>query len=123
MCTSLSSNWTTHDVVVYYKRAADKLGEVEKLAELTGTDIDTIIEILKDAGVFKGRVHICGRCGHEFPSIYKKIKNPLCPDCRDICKEIAEKEWKLKRNIARIASLAIESQRLREEIDEMKEVK
>lgn len=123
MCISLSGNWITHDVVVYYKQAPNKIEEVEKLAELTGTDIDTIIEILKDAGVFKGKVHICGRCGHEFPSIYKKIKNPLCPDCRGICKEIANKEWKLKRNIARIASLAVESQRLREEIDGMKEDK
>ena len=123
MSMSLSDNWTKHDIVVYYKQAANKIEEVEKLAELTASDVETILEILKDAGVYKGKYHVCGRCGQEFPSIYKKLRSPLCPECRKVGREIAEKEWKLKKNIAKIAKLALESEQLRAEIDGMKEVK
>ena len=120
MSMQLLGNWTEHDVVVYYKGAANKIEEIENLADLTGTNIDTIIDILSNAGVFKGKYHICGRCGHEFPSIYKKMKNPLCPDCREVGYQLARKEWKLKQNIARMAKIELENAKLRKEIEEMK---
>ena len=116
---SLTDNWTKHDVIVYYKGAKNKIEEVDVLAQLTGSDVDTILEILKDAGVYKGAYHICASCGQQFPSIYKKMKNPLCPKCRKVGNEIAKLEWKLKRNIAKMEQLARENGKLRKEIEEI----
>ena len=44
----ISLTWTNEEIVRSFKQAKDKVKQVEILADLTSTDIDTILVILKD---------------------------------------------------------------------------
>lgn len=60
---------STHDIVVSYKQSANKQEQIEILADLTASDAETIIEVLKDAGVFNPNdlsFRTCKRCGEKF---------------------------------------------------------
>lgn len=114
---SLTDNWTTHDVVVYYKNARNKIDEIEKLAELIASDEETIIQILVDAGAFKGTFRKCNHCDNMFPAIKKTTV--LCPECRAIREKITRKKWKIKKNLVAIESYSRANAKLRQEIDEM----
>ena len=84
------TNYDSAEIVRSYKQAADKTEQVIILAELTCSDIDTIIEILKDAGaIHQGdiRKRICCRCGKEYiTATYKGV--PVCEDCQEQNREI-----------------------------------
>jgi hypothetical protein len=43
------SNWTKEDIVYSYRTAKNKEEQIEILAELTASDIDTVLMVLVDA--------------------------------------------------------------------------
>lgn len=45
--------WNEHDIALYYLLAKDKEWAVELLALSTNSDKETIVEVLKDAGVIE----------------------------------------------------------------------
>lgn len=68
------------DVVYMYSHARDKHEEISILAELTASDIETIIEVLKEAEQpIEGKFIKCKSCGFLMPG---ESKSPLCPKCR-----------------------------------------
>lgn len=68
------------DVVYMYSHARDKHEEISILAELTASDIETIIEVLKEAEQpIEGKYIKCKSCGFLMPG---ESKSPLCPKCR-----------------------------------------
>lgn len=117
------------EIIRSYKQADNKVAQVIILAQLTATDADTIITILKNAGVLNlkdMKRRICCRCGCEYPAPNRKGL-PVCPDCRDLNIKILDLERKIKRNNAKIAEhnrnigkLMRSSSVMREKIDEMK---
>lgn len=116
------------EIVRSYKQADNKLAQVIILSELSATDTDTIIQILKEAGVLNlkdMKKRICCRCGCEYPAPNKKGL-PVCPDCRDLNIKILDLERRIKRNNAKIAEhnrnigkLMVNSTALREQIKEL----
>ena len=48
--TVFMSKWSRAEIIAYYKAARDKRRMIVILAQLTGGDTETIVEILKDAG-------------------------------------------------------------------------
>ena len=115
--------WTKHDVVVYYKKAKNKAEEVGILAQLTDSDEETIIAILEEAGVWEGAYKICSMCGKDFPFNYKRGKHILCPQCKEKETKIQQLEMKITRNMIHIEHLARENAKMRQTINELKEVK
>lgn len=68
----------TDMIVSLYLRAKDKDEEIEILKELTASDYETIVEILKDAGVYKQKgIKKCIICGRMFRS-----RPDTCERCR-----------------------------------------
>lgn len=123
------TNYDSAEIVRSYKQAEDKTEQVIILAELTCSDIDTIIEILKDAGaIHQGdiRKRICCRCGKEYiTATYKGV--PVCEDCQEQNREIRKLEYRLKRLVAQmqeetrnLGKLKAQSEKLREKIEAMK---
>lgn len=116
------------EIVRSYKQADNKLAQVIILSELSATDTDTIIQILKEAGVLNlkdMKKRICCRCGCEYPAPNKKGL-PVCPDCRDLNIKILDLERRIKRNNAKIAEhnrnigkLMVNSTALRNQIKEL----
>ena len=116
------------EIIRSYKQADNKLAQVIILSELSATDTDTIIQILKGAGVLNlkdMKKRICCRCGCEYPAPNKKGL-PVCPDCRDLNIKILDLERRIKRNNAKIAEhnrnigkLMVNSTALRNQIKEL----
>lgn len=69
------------DIISLYVTAGDKDKEIFVLAQLTYSDAETIIEILKDLGIYEQR-HIkqCPRCKRMF--IQKKGSKRLPAICK-----------------------------------------
>lgn len=121
---------TDYDITYLYRHAVNKVEQVSILAQLTGSDEDTIIQILKNEGVLDERAsrhRICCRCGKEY-RVSSKRGLPVCPQCRDVNVKIKEIEHDIRRNNARIAEhirnmgkLTATNERLRKEIEELKE--
>ena len=120
----------TEEVVRSYKQALNKTEQVLILAELTLSDTDTILEILRDAGVLKQyevKKRICARCGREF--VTRRDRGVMvCDHCAETKHEIAILEQKIKRNVAHIANklreigdIAERNKKIRREIDKLKE--
>lgn len=68
-----------------YRQAPNKAEEIEILAQLTASDHETIIEVLKDLGVFKAEdiknnIRVCTRCNKAYITANKKGK-AVCPEC------------------------------------------
>lgn len=115
--TSLSDGWDKQQIIISYKKAKHKVEQIGILAELTATDEETIVQILMDAGEFKGTFRKCNNCGCMFPSVKKGTK--WCPECRDMRDMISRKKWRLKKNLVQIESYTRINAKLRQEIDEM----
>lgn len=126
------TNYDSAEIVRSYKQAADKTEQVIILAELTCSDIDTIIEILKDAGAINQgdiRKRICCRCGKEYiTATYKGVS--VCEDCQELNREISKAQYRLKKIIAQmqdktreLGRLKAQSDKLREKINNLKGVK
>lgn len=50
------TNLSTDMIISLYLRAKDRVKEISILAQLTASDVDTIKEVLKDAGVYGGEL-------------------------------------------------------------------
>jgi hypothetical protein len=123
------TNYSREEIVRSYLHSQNKTEQIFILAELTLSDTDTIIEVLKDAGVLQIRdIHkrICCRCGREY--ITPTFKGtPVCNRCQGIQKEIKKQEYALKRMTAqmqdhtrKIGELKVQSEKIRERIQELK---
>lgn len=68
------------DICYLYKTAKDKDNEVFILAQLTCSDADTIIEILKDEEVYEEQqIQRCIKC----KELYIEVgRGHICPSCR-----------------------------------------
>ena len=65
-------------IVSLYIRSGYEDEQIEKLKELTASDYETIVEILKDAGVYKQKgIKKCIICGRMFRS-----RPDTCERCR-----------------------------------------
>ena len=51
--TVFMSKWSRAEIIAYYKAARDKRRMIKILAQLTGSDTETIVEVLKDAEELK----------------------------------------------------------------------
>lgn len=71
---------TGPEIVTLYKMAKDKDEQIFILAELTASDADTIIEVLKDFGEYKEmNIQRCFNC-HELYIAYNRCR--VCQDCK-----------------------------------------
>jgi predicted Zn-ribbon and HTH transcriptional regulator len=122
---------TDKEIAYSYRHAVNKIEQVQILSELTLKTVDEIIEILKREGALDPRDirhRICCRCGREYEAI--RVQGiAVCPTCQNTTAEIQKKEYKIKLNIAKIAtrlrevgSLADDNIKLREEIERLKGV-
>lgn len=69
-----------------YRQAPNKAEEIQILAELTASDTETIIEVLKDLGVFKpedvaANIRTCSKCGRAYITANRKGR-AVCPQCQ-----------------------------------------
>ena len=74
------NGWSNADIIMLYRTAKDKDAQIDVLAQLTSTDIDTIVEILKDANEYiqKG-ITTCSSCGRMF--LKRQIVKGKCITC------------------------------------------
>lgn len=73
------------EIVRSYQQAENKGEQIFTLAELTLSDHETIIEVLKDHGVFnpediENSLRTCHRCGKRYLARSPKGR-ATCPDC------------------------------------------
>ena len=92
------------EISIQFKQSLNKAQQINILADLTDTDTDTIIEILKDHGEYVTDSR-CRRCG----GWYHKYLSPYCPECEEI--RAAEREsimFMIKVNSLKIKGLMSE---------------
>lgn len=71
------------DIIGLYLTAEDKDKEVFILAELTVSDTETIIEVLKDLKIYKHqRIQKCVSCGKLFINYGSNRLPAICNICR-----------------------------------------
>ena len=69
-----------YDIEFLYRKAKDKDEEVFILAELTASDVETIIEVLKDAGVYETKgIQQCIKCKEMY---IERGRAHICPSCK-----------------------------------------
>lgn len=113
--------YSNDEIVSLYKGAKDKVAEVQLLVELTCSDEATILEILRDAGVYEGQLKTCIKCGRKFPGVYKRGHSNQCPDCIKFKSEYNRNIKLLKKKMDKMAALMEESNALIEDLESMKE--
>ena len=122
---------TDEEIAYSYRHAVNKIEQVQILSDLSLKTVDEVIEILKQEGALDPRDirhRICCRCGREYEAI--RVQGiAVCPSCQETTAEIQKKKYKIKLNIAKIAtrlrevgSLADDNVKLREEIERLKGV-
>lgn len=92
------------EIIYLYKTAYDTDEEIQILADLTNSDIDTIIIILKEHGVYqegKYKLKRCYDCGCLFYAIDKSKGSQRCEKCRYLHKEHLRKERYEKKALAK----------------------
>lgn len=109
------------EIVISYKQAKDKALQIEILAELNQCDEETIITIIRDAGIEAGYVRSCKKCGRDWYSKDRKGRL-LCPSCREAAfaekkREYNKRYLKIKRNLVKIHELMEENKTLKKEMD------
>lgn len=65
-----------HEICVMFKEARNKRYQINILADLTASDVETITEVLRDAGLYV-RTAQCKRCGVWF----EQYTTPYCREC------------------------------------------
>lgn len=116
---------TQEEMCELFKGAQNKRQQVRILAELTDTDVETVVEILRDAGLYV-RSRRCKKCG----KLFKAYVSPLCRECeeaaaRDRKQERARARWiayEIERSKQRKASLLRQVALVDLEIQRLKEV-
>lgn len=69
-----------YDICYLYRSAKDKDAEVFILAQLTCSDADTIIEILKDAEIYEdNHIQRCIKCKELYIELGRKH---ICSSCK-----------------------------------------
>ena len=111
------TNLSKEEIIVMYKNAKDREAEIIILAQLTASDTDTILEVLKDAGEFNGAYATCPRCGRSFPALSEYSRKRMCPDCREMGKQIAILKGQIKKNMQRIQELQRSNVEYRRKLD------
>lgn len=77
------TNLTKEEVVFMYRKAKFKTEQIHILAELTASDAETIIEVLKDAGAYEQRrIKQCIHCQTCFIDASKLGRIRICPSCK-----------------------------------------
>lgn len=114
--------WTKEEIVRNFRQSKDKIKQIEILADLTCTDIDTIITILEDAHEFEPKVRTCELCYKTYKTIHVTGR-AVCPECKRTTKEIVVLKKELKYITAKIQQLGLESAQIRAKIDRLEEVK
>lgn len=108
------------DIVITYKQAKNKAEQIDILADLTMSDEETIITILRDAGVNAGIKRVCGLCGREYFTKNKRGK-ALCLPCHEalLMEKVREQtriRQQISRNISRINDILKENESLKREL-------
>lgn len=114
--------WTNEEIVRNFKQAKDKVKQVEILADLTGTDIDTILVILEEAKAFEPKTRRCSVCYKTYKTIHVQGK-AICPECQRTTREIAVLKRNLKYITAKIQQLGLESAQIRAKINKLEEAR
>lgn len=114
--------WTNEEIVRSFKQAKDKVKQVEILADLTGTDIDTILVILEDNEALEPKTRKCELCYKTYKTINTKGK-AICPECQKTTKEIVVLKRNLKYITAKIQQLGLESAQIRAKIKSLEEAR
>lgn len=109
------------EIVISYKQSKDKALQIEILAELNQCDEETIITILRDAGIDAGYVRSCKKCGREWFSKDRRGK-AMCPSCREAAFADKKREYtklylRIRRNLEKIHELTEENKDLKKQID------
>lgn len=112
----MSKEWTRPEIARQYRLARDKYKQIVILAQLTASDVETIMQILEEEGCLKDK-KVCGICGKEYPTCNGK---GVCPDCKRKERRIYYLNDKVKQNTAKIQQLGIESARMRAEVDRLR---
>lgn len=110
--------WTKEEIVRNFTFAKNKEKQVEILADLTQTDIDTILQILEEAGAFEPKKRVCAWCYRTYNTIHVQGK-AVCPECRKTTQKIIELKRELKYITARIQQLGMDSAKIRSEINRL----
>ena len=115
------------EITTSFRQARNKSEQIRILADLSDTDTETVIEVLKDNDMCVS-VAKCRRCGRTF----QKYLRPYCPTCERLIaaqKRQAENYkrwvlWQIKQNAVKrkalvrmVKDLDIDTQRLKEEIN------
>ena len=119
----MSKKYTNEELIDIYKHAKDKEEEIKVLVDLSDSDEATIIELLRDAGVYEGAYKVCIKCGRKFPGIYKRGHSNQCPECIKFKADYNRNIRVLKKNMAKMAELMAESNALIQDLENMKEKK
>lgn len=96
----MTSRVDYEEIVRSYEQAENKGEQIHVLAELTLSDEETIIEVLKDHGVFNeadiaDSLRTCSRCGRVYVARTMRGR-ATCPECvryhrKEITKAAKEK--------------------------------
>ena len=88
------TNLTYDEIISLYLRAKDKDDEVFILAQLTASDAETIIEILKDAEVYEQiRIKQCIHCHEMFIDGSRNGRVKICPSCKRHIKYVGSAQF------------------------------
>lgn len=88
------TNLTYDEIISLYIRAKDRDEEVFILAQLTASDAETIIEILKDAEVYEQiRIKQCIHCREMFIDGSKNGRVKICPSCKRHIKYVGSAQF------------------------------
>ena len=110
---------TKEEIIALYKKAKYKEEQITILAQLTASDTDTILEILKDVGVYSGAYRNCPKCGKSFPALTHYNKGRCCEECRERSAKISNLRYRLKKNATRMQEIQRLNVRYREELDRL----
>lgn len=119
----MNENEEREEICESFRLAANKRQQIGILAELYDTDKETVVEILRDAGLYV-RECMCRRCGKR----YKRLLAPVCRQCEEIeakekLRKEARKKWvdyQIRQNEQRAASLLRQAALLKLENDRLK---
>ena len=113
--------YTKEEVVDLYVHSKNKREEIKLLADLTASDVDTIMAILVDAGVYEPYIVECKACGILFSSTQQKPRTcGLCKEQSQINKKMAHNKCNLYRWQKEYDQLAKEVESIKKKLNQKK---